>query len=376
MVLQRLCRAAGNVHLKHEHFQQDFLLLEENEEGLILGISDVVRGQWGLKSGMHVQMTLEDRGRPYEAILEMAGHGRLEGVESCRFEHPRVLKCLQDDRLSDYVPDRPLPCTYTTHTLDIRDGRIRAFGLEGVELSYSAADAALKGGLLRLGGETVLGLVLGKDERLVAPSRVAHFGNGFAGLRFREDGDRAFLLPYRQWLEERVRGQRQGDQEGFTPKGAKAAPGTAEAEGSRTGSEVKILVDHDPMLLVISEGDAFPKRVAEALGRKYGVACLDYVKGEVHGTLAPIGGQAEGWGRARLMLVHQRLRVSSGLELTRQLVQEEQCPLPILVVGIEEDVSLKRNRAIAAGAVDFISVEPFNVLRVMKAIEETLKMFA
>lgn len=77
----------------------------------------------------------------------------------------------------------------------------------------------------------------------------------------------------------------------------------------------------------------------------------------------------------RLLLVHQRLRVTSGLELTRDLIQEEACPLPILVVGLEEDVALKRNRAIAAGAVDFISVEPFHVLRVMKAIEDTLKMF-
>ena len=88
-----------------------------------------------------------------------------------------------------------------------------------------------------------------------------------------------------------------------------------------------------------------------------------------------MGAQAGHWGRVKLLLVHQRLRVSSGLELTRELIQEEACPLPILVVGLEEDVALKRNRAIASGAVDFISVEPFHVLRVMKAIEDTLKMF-
>jgi FixJ family two-component response regulator len=87
-------------------------------------------------------------------------------------------------------------------------------------------------------------------------------------------------------------------------------------------------------------------------------------------------GSGGGWGRVKLLLVHQRLRVTSGLELTRDLTQVESCPLPILVVGLEEDVPLKRNRAIAAGAVDFISVEPFHVLRVMKAIEDTLKMFS
>jgi FixJ family two-component response regulator len=134
-------------------------------------------------------------------------------------------------------------------------------------------------------------------------------------------------------------------------------------------------VDRAPLLLVISEGDAFPKHMAQSLGRKFGIAYLDYVHGDVKPALRELAEADQEWGRVKLLLVHQRLRISSGLELTRRLVQEEACPLPILVVGIEEDVALKRNRAIAAGAVDFISVEPFNVLKVMRTIEDTLKMF-
>lgn len=91
--------------------------------------------------------------------------------------------------------------------------------------------------------------------------------------------------------------------------------------------------------------------------------------------LGPLGGGDSGWGRFKLLLVHQRLRLSSGLELTRQLTQDEGCPLPILLAGTEEDVGLKRNRAIAAGAVDFISVDPFRILAVMRSIEETLALF-
>jgi CheY-like chemotaxis protein len=315
-------------------------------------------------------MTLEDRGRKYEAILEMSGHGRFEGLESCAFSHPRVLKCLNDDRIADFRPDRPLSCTFSTHALEILDGRIRAFGLQGVELCFGGADA--KKGVLRLGDETVLGLVLGKEERLVAPSKVAHFGDGYAGIHFREDADKAFLLDYRRWLDAMVRGQHQRDQEGFDPSGSRAAAAPTEPEAARG---VKLLVDHDPLLLVLSEGEAFPRRMAESLGRKYGLACLDYLQGKVQPGLSSLGAEGGSWGRVKLLLVHQRLRVTSGLELTRDLVQVENCPLPILVVGLEEDVPLKRNRAIAAGAVDFISVEPFHVLRVMKAIEDTLKMF-
>ena len=370
LVLQRLCRAGGSVHLKHDAFEQDVPIYAEMEERVVLGISDVLRGQWGLKPGVHLLLTLEDRGKRYEAVIEMTGHGRFEGVESCAFNHPRVLKCLSDDRLSDFKPDRPMPCTFSTHALEIRDGKVRAFGTQGVELCYGGADS--KNGVLRLGDETVLGWALGKEEHLVAPARVVHFGDGFAGIHFREDTDQAFLLAYRKWLDELVRGQHKRDQEGFDPAGSRAMARSAEAEPSRG---IKLLVDHDPLILILAEGERFPRRMAESLGKKYGLVCLDYVQGKVHSTLSAAGAVGDDLGRIKLLLIHQRLRVSSGLELTRVLIQEERCPLPILVVGLEEDVPLKRNRAIAAGAVDFISVEPFHVIRIMKAIEDTLKMF-
>ncbi len=373
MILQRVCRAGGLIQVKHQTFAQDFPIHAELEDRVVLGISDVIRGQWGLKPGNHVLMTLEDRGKRFEAILEMAGHGRFQGVESCAFLHPRMLKCLNEERLSDFAPDRPIPCTYTTHSLGIKDGKIRTFGQQGVELCFAGAD--VREGTLRLGDETVLELALGKDERLVAPARIGHFGDGYVGVRFREDVDQGFLLPYHRWLDEMVRGQHRRDQEGFDPKGAQAAARATETEAPRTGSEAKWLVDRDPLLLIVSEGDAFPRRMAESLGKKYGLIYLDYVQGRVQPCLASIGAEPGGWGRIKLILVHQRLRVSSGLELTKDLTVGEGCPLPILVVGLEEDVSLKRNRAIASGAVDFISVDPFHVLRVMKAIEDTLKMF-
>lgn len=372
MVLQRVCLSGGLVRAKHQAFVQDVPIYAELEDRIVLGIPDVLRGQWGLKPGSHLLMTLEDRGRQYEAILELSGHGRFQGVESCAFLQPRTLKCLSDERLADFMPDRPVGCTYTTHTLAIKDGRIRTFGAQGVELCFAGTD--VRDGVLRLGDETMLELPLGKDERLVAPGRVAHFGDGYAGIRFREDGDPAFLGVYRRWLDEMVRAQHRRDQEGFDPKGAQAAR-APETEAPRTGSEAKWLIDRDPLLLIVSEGDAFPRRMAESLGKKYGLAYLDYVQGRVQPCLGPLGAGPEGWGRVKLVLVHQRLRVSSGLELTKELSVTEGCPLPILVVGLEEDVPLKRNRAIASGAVDFISVEPFHVLRVMKAIEDTLKMF-
>lgn len=371
MLFQRICRAGGGVRLKFGAFEQEFPVLAEDGSRIILGISDVERGQWDLKPGARALMRVEDRGRRFESVVELAGHGRLEGVECCHFGSPRMLKCIDERRMADFLPERPLPCTFTTHALDICDGQIKAFGNEGVELTTRTGDSS-RGETLRLGAGTMLEFALDRETRLVLPSVVDHFAEGHVGLRFKEDADPQVLRAYRGWLGEMLRTQAQRDKQDFDPKGVRAKT-KEEAEAARPGSQARVIVGHDPMVLVIAEGEAFPQRVAESLGRKFGVAALDYLHGSVRPTLTGLG--PGDWGSVKLLLVHQRLRVGSGLELTHQLVQNEGCTLPILVAGVEDDVALKRNRAIAAGAVDFISVEPFRVLHVMKAIEDTLKMF-
>ena len=371
LILQRHCRAGGRVRLEHGSFTQDVPLHLETADHLVLGIPDLVRGQWGLKPGTHVLATLEDRGKQYEAVLEMTGHGSWEGLETCTFTFPRLLKCLNDEQLSDFWPERSVPCTYSTHSLAIADGKLRAFGAQGAELCWGEAETG--GTLLRVGDATAVEMVLGAEGHRVAPAKVVFFGDGFAGLHFQDEPGGSFMPAYRRWLAEMIHSQHEKDQGRFEPEGSRSAASPRASEPH--GSVVKVLVDHDPMLLVLSEGEAFPQRMAASLGRKFGLAHLDYLQGKVRPALAALGVCGDDWGRVRLLLVHQRLRVSSGLELTRELVHEEHCPLPILVVGLEDDVPIKRNRAIAAGAVDFISVEPFHVIRVMQAIEDTFRMF-
>jgi CheY-like chemotaxis protein len=75
-------------------------------------------------------------------------------------------------------------------------------------------------------------------------------------------------------------------------------------------------------------------------------------------------------------MIHHRLRAHSALERCRRLAQDEACPLPILLAGTEEEADLKRNRALAAGAVDHLVVDPFHVLAVIRTLDETLRLFA
>lgn len=370
MAFQRICREGRDVELRHPPFTRAFRLMAEDGEALFVAMSDVEAGQWSLEPGQKLGLRLVDRGRTYEAIATFEGPERLEGEPCARLACPRLLTCLDAHRFADWAPLKPLACTYTTPDLDIRDGRLRALGEDGVELEPSRNHPREH---LRLGASTVVGLGAG-DLKLVLEAAVAHAGEGGLGLRWKDANPASALGAYRAWLHDRLREQARLDREGFDPKGSRSSPASRELAQQRLGA-VKVWVDRDPLVLVVAEGDDLPGHFARALGRKLGFASLDHVQGPLAPCLGILGADPGGWGRVRLILVHQRLRVGSGLELTQQLVREERCPLPILLGGTEEDAALKRNRAIAAGAVDFIVVEPFHVLSLLRTLEETLRLF-
>jgi len=190
------------------------------------------------------------------------------------------------------------------------------------------------------------------------------------GLKFTEQADNALLCQYRSWLAHQQRIQAQNDRESF-----EAETGNKPRKKPMELPQARLLVDRDPLLLVITENDDFAKRLAEGLGRKFGILALDYIKGSVRSFLAAGGGKQGNWGRVRMVLVHNQLRLASPLELTRQIVEHEKCTLPVLMAGTDEDIELKQNRAIAAGAVDYLVVEPFRILQVLRKVDETLRMF-
>jgi CheY-like chemotaxis protein len=182
---------------------------------------------------------------------------------------------------------------------------------------------------------------------------------------------------YRQWLLEARHRQANRDRSRFNPGGLESARLSGRQDLSRLlVAQPKLLVDREPLVLVLAEGEAFPARLAEAVGRKFGVAALDPGPGPV-GTALKAFGVAEGeWGRIRLVLIHHRLRWGSAMERCRRLIQGEACSLPILIAGTEDEADLKRNRAVAAGAVDHLIVEPFHVLSVLRTLDDTLKLFS
>jgi len=369
MVLQRLYLANCKVRLAYREFREEFQLLKQEPGRFAVRMPLSQAAQWKLEAGAKVGLTLEDRGMKYEGVVNIEGQGDVDGTPALCLLGPRTLRRSEDNRLVEFVPDTPPKCTFINARNTLMDGQIRGFGRNGLELALNDPRQNIQE-FFRIGEEATLDIALEGDRRLQAPTKVAYFGEAWVGLEFTNRIESAALGHYRNWMEGQQRLQAQRDREAFENGGA------PRVSHSPVLPKAQLLVDRDPLILLLTEREDFARRMAEALGRKFGFATLDYITGPVQAQLKPLGAGDEDWGRFRLILVHNHLRLASPLELTRQLIERERCPLPIMVVGSEEDLELKRNRALGAGAVDYFPVEPFKILAVLKKIDETLSLFA
>ncbi|MFN7958738.1 MAG: hypothetical protein U0P46_10535 [Holophagaceae bacterium] len=374
MVFQRLCEGEETVQVHFGDLHGEFKVLAETPDRVILGISDLERGQWRLKPGARLTLKVLDRGLLFEAVVDFQGHGRLHGVEACHVTLPRLLRAVDAHRLADFVPDRPIPCSFSDQRNDIQDGKATAFGEDGLELAPPPGTRVLSD-MLRLNAASTVEVKPPTGESIVLSVKVAYFGERVWGLRLADSADRMAVGRYRQWMLEARHAQANRDRSRFNPGGLESTRLAARKEAPKPAApQVRLLVDRDPLVLVLAEGEAFPARLGEAIGRKFGVAAFDPGPGPLRPALQTLGVDGQGWGRVRLVLIHPKLRAGTALERCRRLVQEEACPLPVLLAGTEEDLDLKRNRAVAAGAVDFLAVEPFHVLSVIRALDQTLKL--
>jgi CheY-like chemotaxis protein len=376
MVLQRLCLAGDRLAVAYKAQRAAYPMLTEDGQRLAFRMSFEEIVAWGLKPGENLAIKLKDRGLEYECVVAYAGQEILEGVETCLATIPRVLRRSDLHRLADFIPDRgatqAYAATFTNTRNALIDGMVQSFGEEGLELVPRNTKQDIRE-LLRMGEESLLDVPLEDNLRLRAPTAVAYFGENLVGLRFTKQVDARVLSQYRTWIQDQQVHQAQRDREEFSPRGFQEA--TARINRAAALPTVKILVDRDPMLLLLTEKEDFARRLGEALSRKFGLAMLDHIKGPVKAQLKDIEAGEGGWGRARLVVIHNQLRLASPLELCRQLLDQESCPIPVILAGTEEDEALKRHHAVAAGAVDYVAVEPFRILVILRKLDEILKLF-
>jgi hypothetical protein len=371
IILQRLCLSGMKVNLSVRDRHAPFQILAQEAERILVAMPAQDLADWNLPNGEKVGLGFQDRGFSYESVVTFKGGAEWETIRCATFSVPRVLRRADDNRLAHFAPDTAPKVTFTNNRNALLDGQIKGLGRDGFEMVMQDPSRKIQE-VLRVGEESTLDLALDEDLKITAHARVAYFGADFVGMRFTERVDHTVLDQYRNWLDGQQRLQAQRDRESF--ESGAGRPVQKENQGAVL-PKVRIWVDRAPAILILTEREDFARRMAEALGRKFGVLSLDYIKGPLKPFLRLPEAPAADWGPARLIVIHNHLRLVSPLELSRQVVEQEKCPLPVLLAGTDEDVELKRNRAMAAGAVDYVPVEPFKILSVLRKLDETLKLF-
>lgn len=371
MMIQRLYLAADKVTLAYREGRGEFQILSCEPERFAAAMPLPQFTEWGLAKGEKLSMNLEDRGFKYEAVVHCEGPGEVEGLKCCLLTTPRLLRRADGHRLADFVPDAAHVCTFGNSRGALLDAQVKGFGLDGLELTFKDPRQNIHEAL-RMGEESTVEVPLEDNLKLMAPAKVAYFGDTYVGMKFTEKADKALLGQYRNWLENQQKLQIQRDRESYVAGENRRALRTSKGPDLPA---VRLWMDRDPAILVVTEKEEFARRMAEGLGRKFGILSLDYITGKLKPMLKPHGADESSWGRVRLIVIHNQLRLASPLELCKQLVEHEGCPLPVVVAGTDEDEDLKRNRALAAGAVDYLPVEPFKILSVLRKLDDTLKMF-
>ena len=368
IIIQRLCLAGVKVGLSARNQRGAYQILAQQPDRILVSFPTQDLASWEFPIDEKVAMAFEDRGFKYESVVAFKGVTEWEGITCVACSAPRILRRADDNRLADFCPDTAPKVTFTNNRNALLDGQIKGLGTEGFEMVMQ--DSAQKvQEVLRLGEESTLDLALGEDLRITTYAKVAYFGDNFVGMKFTERVDRTVLGQYRNWLEGQQRLQAQRDRESFESGGERPR----ESHGPAL-PPVRLWVERDPAILILTEREGFARHMADALGRKFGISSLDYIKGSLKTLLAEPDADP-GWGRFRLIVIHNHLRLVSPLELCRQVVEKEKCPLPVLLAGTDETLELKRNRALAAGAVDYVPVEPFKILSVLRKLDETIKLF-
>ncbi|HLO67422.1 MAG TPA: hypothetical protein VK188_10420 [Holophaga sp.] len=371
MVFQRLCRAGGDISMRVEGREWSFPIFEEVEGRIVVGMTSQERTKWNVNVGDHFRMTVFDRGRKFQGTVEVADFGQQDGSDCIYLEQPRVLKGRDFRGLADFVPEKPFKAVFTSPAMDFCDARIKAMGQDGIQLPLYGS-GAVKEGQLKPDTPTTLELAMDLGTKFVLPAVCDSMEEGVAGLRFTVKGDSPVLRDYRLWLTDAMIAQDRKDRELFQVRGMRAVRDAGSVR--RASPTLQVWVEKDPLVLVVGE-PPFTQRMGEVLGRRFGVAGLDYARGDFKGLLQPLGVEGADWGRVRMMIVHQRLKSMSGMEVAGKLLKDETLPFPVIMAGTEEDAPLKRNRALGIGALDFVIVDPMKILAVIQAVDQAWKAF-
>ncbi|MDJ0838718.1 MAG: PilZ domain-containing protein [Acidobacteriota bacterium] len=347
-------------------------LMDDDEESIFVEFSGEDREKYEIRAGQSVGMSFYYEGKEYYGSLTVMGAGKLEGKEALRFVYPLGLNINDDFGLTELnLAPRP-ELLYTSMFNDFCEGRLVNIGPVGADITSEMTGKI--GQYLMVDKETTLGFELEPGFKISAAGRVLYINNvgeELIGVKFTNlDAETEKRLA--EWIAEKQAFKKNGDRAFLKDRGVGKKPVKRQVE--RAGNKAPILAydyktvlhQGEPWILVLARDEEILQRIGKVLQRKYGVLIS---KGRYTNVQKIID-----YYRPCLILVYETLDTISGFDLAKTISSENDGAIPLAMLGNEEDVEAKRERARSFKAVNYLPVEPFHPLGFFKKIEEMMKV--
>ena len=370
VIFNRMFERNQSLHLK---FGEERLLckpLAVESDHIFIACSMQDRERYNISANGSVQFSLFHEGKEYYATANLSGSGKMEGKDALRLNWPPSIKINDDYCLTqlNLIPKKSV--TFTSITNQICDGDLINIGVQGIDLRNKGGESNAQ--VLKVDQITMVAFDLEPGVSIAQKGRVLYhtqFGQDLVGVEF-VDMNQEVAQKLEKWVSEQVESKKMADKSWLQKGGAKQArkKSGGQAGSTRTMADREdyetIVKEGDPYVLLITRDEAIIKRLTKSLSRKYGILAskgrfkrVESIVGEYH----PV-----------MIIIHDQLGQVSGFDLTRTINKHLSDEFRILVMGTDEDRVEKQALSHEAGALDYLVIEPFNMLKIFRMIDDAI----
>ncbi len=358
-------------------------ILSVDEKWLFVGLSIAERERQGVRQGQSARISFYFEGKELFGGVAIAGAGRLDDKDALRLSFPASMTVNDDFCLTHFHLTPRKEIVFTSTMNQLCTGAVVNLGIKGVDIKSKESQSIKE--LLAVDRETQLGFELEKDLHFSFKGRVLYFQDyeeQLIGIEFL-DADREQEQQLNQWIVDQTSRKQDKDRHFLSarkqqgsgkPARMAQSPGPAapeegepaapQAQPALRDDYAPVLKEGDPYILALSKDEELIARLGKCLMRKYGVL-------RSKGRFANVKELIPHYKPA-MILVHERLGTVSGFDLAKTIIEHADQEQFIMVMGDAEDEIEKRNRAVRAGAVDYLVVTPFKTLPIFKKIDEMI----
>ena len=348
-------------------------LLNDEEDSLFIALKTEDRERFGIRMNQQAAIRFFYECKEYYTSVAIMGAGRFEGTDALRLAYPRALRindqyCLTQLHL---IPRRD--CTFTSTTNQFCSGKIINLGVKGIDLRSEEVQPIRE--LLAVDHEVMVGFELSDSLKISQKGRVAYinqFDEIFAGIEF-VDLDKGLEEKIAEWMTNQSIEKKNRELDALRkkrkPKPKRSAAAPRENAGPVLAHDYRgtILKEGDPYILLLSRDEALIQRLGKCLMRKYGILIS---KGRFSNVTKIMSHYDP-----KMIIIHDTIGTVSGFDLVKTILGHADAEIAAVIMGSAEEEQERRIRAIDAGALDYLPIEPFKMLPVFKRVDEAMSLF-